>query len=356
MTLIKSIFPALVILFLLTGHAPAATEYNDIQTLVKEKQFDQALELTEGRLGSNPDDIKLLFLKGLILTRLERLPEAETAFLKLTEINPDLPEPYNNLAVVYAAQGKYSEAEQALQNAINTHPSYATAHENLGDIYAKMASRAYNQALELDNTNNSARAKLSLVNEMISEPGVAAAETKPVKKPVAVAEPKPEQKPVPVKPEIITIPATQKTEPKKAEQEKIMPPLPVKQATVDEIKPVAVEPVQDRENVALAVNDWADAWSNQDVGSYLDSYADEFVPDDNQGLSAWKQERRLRLKRPGYIKITLSDMKVNLLGKDYAEVRFEQRYQSDTYGDIVTKQLLMRKYDDKWLITQERTR
>ena len=39
-----------------------------------------------------------------------------------------------------------------------------------GDIYAKMASRAYNQALELDTSNKAAREKLSLVNELISAP------------------------------------------------------------------------------------------------------------------------------------------------------------------------------------------
>ncbi|MEQ8427464.1 MAG: tetratricopeptide repeat protein [Gammaproteobacteria bacterium] len=352
MILIKRLFPVLVVFLLLTGHAPAATGYDDIQALIKDNKLDQALQLTEGRLATSPDDIKLRFLKGLILTRLERLPEAETAFVELTEINPDLPEPYNNLAVVYAAQGKYSEAEQALKNAINTHPSYATAHENLGDIYAKMASRAYNQALELDNTNHSARAKLSLVNEMISEPGSAAPEKKPdSKKQVAAAKPPAETKPAPIKPEIITIPPEKQPEPKKVEKEKVIPPLPVKQATVEEVKPV-----QDRDNVERAVNDWADAWSDQDVDRYLGSYAKEFVPDDNQSLSAWKEERRIRLKSPEYIKVTLSDIKVDLHGKDYAEVRFQQRYQSDTYGDEVTKQLLMRKYDDTWLITQERTR
>lgn len=351
MKLMKRLFPVLVVFLLLTGQAPAATAYDDIQALIKDNKLDQALQLTEGRLDTSPDDIKLRFLKGLILTRLERLPEAEIAFVELTKINPDLPEPYNNLAVVYAAQGKYKEAEQALKNAINTHPSYATAHENLGDIYAKMASRAYNQALELDNTNDSARAKLSLVNEMMSKPGSVAPEQKPDSKNVAAAKPQAEKKAAPIKQEIITIPPDKQTQPTIVEQEKVVPPLPAKQATVEE-----VEPLQDRVNVERAVNDWANAWSDQDVDGYLGSYASEFVPDDNQSLSAWKQERRIRLKSPKYIKITLSDIKVELHGKDYAEVRFQQRYQSDTYGDEVTKQLLLKKYDDTWLITQERTR
>jgi len=53
--------------------------------------------------------------------------------------------------------------------AIRTNPSYATAHENLGDIYAKMASQAYNKALELDPNNQSAvGSKLALIREIFS--------------------------------------------------------------------------------------------------------------------------------------------------------------------------------------------
>jgi len=54
------------------------------------------------------------------------------------------------IAVLYAGQGQYEKARQALEMAIRTHPSYATAHENLGDVYAKLASQAYDKALSLD--------------------------------------------------------------------------------------------------------------------------------------------------------------------------------------------------------------
>ncbi len=347
-------FISVSLISILFSFQALADSYADIQNLIRENRLQQALEKAEGELTASPNDIKLRFLKGLVLTRMERFPQAETTFVELIKLNPDLPEPYNNLAVVYAAQGKYGEAEQALKNAINTHPSYATAHENLGDIYAKMASRAYNQALELDNTNDSARAKLSLVNEMISDPGAAAPASKPEPEQVAAAPaPKPVPKPAPApdKPEIITIPPKPEPEKVAAAPEKVFPPMPAKEEVVEQ-----VQPSQERDDVELAVQAWAAAWSDQDVQRYLDSYANEFVPGKNQSLDAWKAERSQRLNKPGYIKITLSDIKVNLHGMDYAEVRFRQRYQSDTYGDVVTKQLLLRKYDNKWLITQERTR
>lgn len=324
----------------------AQSSYDDIQLLINQGQFKKALTLTEDQLASNKSDIKLQFMKGLVLTRLDRFSEAEQVFIQLTTDNPDLPEPYNNLAVVYAAQGKYVEAEAALKNAINTHPSYATAHENLGDIYAKMASRAYNQALELDTSNRAAREKLSLVNELISAPP----ETSTIQKEVVAAIAAPE--PVAVKsvrePELITIPA--KTKPVTINTQ-------AKDVAAEAEKAGSEEAVaQNRVDVDSSLKNWVNAWSAQDVDTYLASYAQEFVPPKRLSRNEWEQDRRIRLHKPSFIKVTLSDVKINLHGKDYAEIKFTQTYQSNTYSDKVKKELLMRKIADKWLITQERTR
>ncbi len=130
----------------------------------------QALTLTNNQLLEDEGNVTFRFLKGLILTRLNELDQARDLFVELTQQHPDLPEPYNNLAVIYASQGEFEKARESLLQAISTHPSYATAHENMGDIYAKMASKAYNQALELDSDNTSAKAKLSLVNDLFFVP------------------------------------------------------------------------------------------------------------------------------------------------------------------------------------------
>ncbi len=331
-------------LLFISNHA-SADIYSDIQSLVKQNKLNEALKLADEGISREQSDIKLNFIKGLILTRMDRLGDAEQVFVQLTKDNPELPEPYNNLAVVYAAQGKYNQAEDALKSAINTHPSYATAHENLGDIYAKMASRAYNQALELDTGNTTARAKLSLVNELISEP-------QPQSAPVAVETPKPVQQKKPVvvtEPELIVIPAKEKpkTEPPVAKAD--AEAAPGASAAEDEL-------ANTRQAVEDTVNDWANAWSAQDVAGYLSFYAREFIPPKNLSREAWEVDRQVRLKKPAYIKITLSNIKINIHGSEYAEVRFNQRYQSNTYGDQVRKELLMRKVDDKWLITQERVR
>lgn len=143
----------------------------DIAALHRQGDNDQALERLNAYLQAKPGDVDARFLKGLILTGQKNYPEATQVFVALTEDNPALPEPYNNLAVLYAAQGRYTMARQQLEMAINVNPRYATAYENLGDVYARMASEAYGKAVALDGTGSSARAKLSLMQEFFAKTG-----------------------------------------------------------------------------------------------------------------------------------------------------------------------------------------
>ena len=81
---------------------------------------------------------------------------------------PELPEPRNNLAVLYAQQGDYALARDELERAIQTAPDYAVAHENLGDVYARMAEVEYQRTLALDKRNRTAGPKLKLIREASS--------------------------------------------------------------------------------------------------------------------------------------------------------------------------------------------
>ncbi|MEE8321095.1 MAG: tetratricopeptide repeat protein, partial [Gammaproteobacteria bacterium] len=155
----KLVTSVLILLFAFQQTSSAETYRDQIQLLIDKGQLQQALELADEQIVQDDSDIRLLFMKGLILTRMDDLDNAAELFVRMTNEHPELPEPFNNLAVIYALKGEFDKAEEALQKAINTHPSYATAHENLGDLYAKMASQAYNQALELDQDNKSAREK-----------------------------------------------------------------------------------------------------------------------------------------------------------------------------------------------------
>ncbi|MBX9812404.1 MAG: tetratricopeptide repeat protein, partial [Burkholderiales bacterium] len=155
------------------GTPPARAQSNSLQEvnqLFKQGQLDKALDRVNAYLATQSKDARGRFLKGLILTEQNKPAEAIKVFTALTEDYPELPEPYNNLAVLYASQGQYDKARNALEMAIRTHPSYATAHENLGDIYAKMASQAYDKALQLDRSNAAAQTKLNMIRELFSSP------------------------------------------------------------------------------------------------------------------------------------------------------------------------------------------
>jgi len=157
---------------LLTGLlaiTPALAQGDGLQEanqLFKQKQLDRALDRVNAYLKTQPKDARGRFLKGMILADQNNPNDAITVFTELTQDFPELPEPYNNLAVLYASQGQYDKARSALEMAIRAHPNYATAHENLGDIYAKMAGQAYDKALQLDRGNAAAQTKLNLIQKL----------------------------------------------------------------------------------------------------------------------------------------------------------------------------------------------
>ena len=150
--------------------AAPADDFKDASNLYQQGKLEQAMAKTNAGLAVQPKDAQGRFLKGLILTEQKKITEAIQIFTGLTEDYPELPEPYNNLAVLYAGQGNYDKAKAALELAIQTHPAYATAHENLGDTYAQLARRAYDKALQLDKTNVTAQSKLAVIKEMFSAP------------------------------------------------------------------------------------------------------------------------------------------------------------------------------------------
>jgi len=144
------------------------SELAQAEELLKQKQSEQALQRVEAYLASRPKDARGRFLKAVILSEQNRTADAMKVYIELTGDYPELPEPYNNLAVLYAGQGEYDKARSALEMAVRANPGYAVAYENLGDIYSRMAGQAYDKAAKLDKTNRSAPLKLKAVNEMLA--------------------------------------------------------------------------------------------------------------------------------------------------------------------------------------------
>lgn len=135
----------------------------------------QALAIANAGLQHAPDDARLRFIKGVALNQLKRLPEAEAVFVALIDEYPELPEPYNNLAVIRAAQGRLEEARDALEASIRAVPDYTVAHENLGDLYAELAIRNWQQALAANPNQGALRRKLERVQSALGQrPGAPA--------------------------------------------------------------------------------------------------------------------------------------------------------------------------------------
>jgi len=170
-TLHRTLASAGLVASLFVAPLVRADDAADISKLAKAGKVAEALTKTNDYLAKHPNDPQMRFMKGVLLTEQNKSEEAIAVFTKLTEDYKDLPEPYNNLAVLYAANGQYDKARVALEKAIRTNPSYQTAYENLGDVYGKMASQAYDKALALGSNTAPLKSKLTLLRNFSTSTG-----------------------------------------------------------------------------------------------------------------------------------------------------------------------------------------
>jgi len=320
----------------LTGAAfcPATVRADDYQEgtrLLKEGRRAEALDRVNAFLTQHPKDARARFLKGVILTEQSKTDEAIKVFTELTQDYPELPEPYNNLAVLYAGQGDYQKARKALETAIRTHPSYAVAHENLGDIYATLASQAYDKALQLDGGNAGARKKLALIKELV-----------PAKSAATLARAEPDK---PVVPASTSKPGAAELAASK--------PAPEQTSAETSTAEKAASNADATDGVVKMLDAWARAWSNNDADAYLAFYAPDFRTPSGEPRKDWETARRLRLAKPKKIQVVVSSPRVKLTDNTHAVVTFRQSYSSGNLKSVGTKSLQVVRAGDRWLIQQE---
>lgn len=331
-----------------TGAAQAqANDYAEITQLLKAGKAAEALTKADQRLSATPRDPQLRFLKGVAQADSGKPADAVATFTKLTEDYPELPEPYNNLAVLYANQNQLDKARTALEMAIRTNPSYATAHENLGDIYAKLASQAYNKALQLDAANaTSVKPKLALIRELFSADiakGAKPAAAAPA--PAVVATQRPAPAPAPAAaPAPTTAPAATAAAPAAT-------PAPAPAAAPDAAKQ---EAAKDAKEVTAAVQAWAAAWAAKDMKAYLAAYGKDFDPPGRMTRAAWEKEREARIVGKSKITVQVSDLNVSVNGNK-ATARFRQAYSADSLNVSSRKTLDLVESNGRWLIVREAT-
>jgi Flp pilus assembly protein TadD len=165
--LASSLHVCCLVAFLLVAHPAFADELGEIQRLQSAGQTAAALQRVERALAARPKDAQMRFVQGVLLAESRRRTEAAEVFQRLTQDYPELPEPYNNLAALYAADGDYERAKAALEQSLRANPGFATAHENLGDVLMLLASRSYARALQIDPAIAGVPAKLATVRQLL---------------------------------------------------------------------------------------------------------------------------------------------------------------------------------------------
>lgn len=334
--------------FSTTAMAGPAEDLKDGAKLYQQNKFDAAMTKVNGVLAQTPKDAQGRFLKGLILTEQKKTADAIQMFTSLTEDYPELPEPYNNLAVLYAGQGNYDKAKAALELAIHTHPTYGTAYENLGDIYAQLARRSYDKALQLDKSNATAQSKLAMVKDLFQPPrptlastsasssaAIASAKADSVK--VAAAAPS-----APTKPPTAVI-ATAPTN-ATANATTNAPAITTTAALASESAET---------QISAAIRGWADAWSSKDAMGYLSYYSTDFETPDKLTRADWEAQRKTRIETPTSISVNVKISKISISGNEATAV-FQQKYKSDRFSSDNTKTLKLVKVADRWMIRSER--
>ncbi|HMM47682.1 MAG TPA: tetratricopeptide repeat protein [Thiobacillaceae bacterium] len=160
---------AVAVSALLVVGAARADAIGDIDAQYRQGDLASALDAADRYLATNPANARVRFLKALILADRGERDAAAAILTALNDEYPELPEPYNNLAVLHAAAGHYESARIALEAALRANPGYANAHENLGDVHARLALAEYEEALALDAENAAAREKLALMKSLLEK-------------------------------------------------------------------------------------------------------------------------------------------------------------------------------------------
>ncbi|MEO5699972.1 MAG: tetratricopeptide repeat protein [Casimicrobiaceae bacterium] len=140
----------------------------EARSLMAEGQWGRATARLDGLIAARPREAQARFLKGVVQSEAGETDGAIATFRALIDDYPEIPEPYNNLAVMYGRRGEIEAARTALLTAIKTAPDWAVAHENLGDVYAQLAVDHYQRAQTLDRANKTAPAKLKLARELLA--------------------------------------------------------------------------------------------------------------------------------------------------------------------------------------------
>lgn len=141
-----------------------------VSGLIRSGRFKEAMDLADRELASNPRNLNLRFLRGVIFSETGKPEDAKKVFEQLTREFPEVSEPYNNLAAIYAAEGNLSYAKELLEQSLLNNPKAVATLANLGDVYAALAEQNYAKALDLNPGSSALKKKLEAVRSVLTKP------------------------------------------------------------------------------------------------------------------------------------------------------------------------------------------
>lgn len=137
-----------------------------VSDLMNRGKYVDALKLADEQLDANPKNVNLRFLRGVIFMETKKTEEAKKVFEQLIREYPELADPYNNLAVIYAGEGNLGRAEDLLHQALMNNAVSTTTYTNLGDIYAAKAADMYAKASRLAPRNARLKEKAATARDL----------------------------------------------------------------------------------------------------------------------------------------------------------------------------------------------
>jgi len=162
-----------------TSIAPSAVEITDhIAELLARGLYPEALDAIATRKAELADstapgsDVQLLFLEARALSAAQRHDDAIAIYRRMTEHYPELPEPWNNVAMEYIRLNQPERALQALQMALTADPNYAVAQANLGTVQLMLARQSLQNAAQSGMPD--AQAKAQAVERLLDLDGSSA--------------------------------------------------------------------------------------------------------------------------------------------------------------------------------------
>ncbi|MFV0601748.1 MAG: tetratricopeptide repeat protein [Brachymonas sp.] len=134
--------------------------YKKVNQFLAAKDYPSALQAADAYLAGNPRDPQMRLIRSRVLIAQGKTEEARNQLLVITQEFPEIAEPYNNLAVLYAQSGELEMARTALESALRINPQYVLALHNMGDVYRRIAEDHYRRALALQPGNRVLQEKI----------------------------------------------------------------------------------------------------------------------------------------------------------------------------------------------------